>query len=40
MPPKISLEQARHFAESLAKGTPNASKIAWTVFTDKVKEMV
>jgi pyruvate dehydrogenase (quinone) len=40
MPPKISLEQATHFAESLAKGTPNASKIAWTVFTDKVKEMV
>jgi pyruvate dehydrogenase (quinone)/pyruvate oxidase len=40
MPPKISLEQARHFAESLAKGTPNASKIAWTVFSDKVKEMV
>jgi len=40
MPPKISLEQAAHFAEWLAKGTPNASKIAWTVFTDKVKEMV
>jgi pyruvate dehydrogenase (quinone)/pyruvate oxidase len=40
MPPKVTLEQATHFAESLAKGTPEAGKIAWTIFTDKVKEMV
>jgi pyruvate dehydrogenase (quinone) len=40
MPPKISVEQARKFAESLAKGQPNRSKIALTVLADKVRELV
>jgi pyruvate dehydrogenase (quinone)/pyruvate oxidase len=40
MPPKISLEQAKHFASALAKGEPNREQIAWTVLKDKVREMV
>ena len=40
MPPKVTLEQARHFAESLLKGEPNRGKIALTVASDKVREMV
>ena len=40
MPPKIELGQAAHFAESLARGTPNAGKIALTVLSDKVRELV
>jgi pyruvate dehydrogenase (quinone) len=40
MPPKITARQAAHFAEALAKGTPNRGKIALTVASDKVKEMV
>ena len=40
MPAKITLEQAAHFAQSLARGEPNRSKIAWTVLSDKVREIV
>ncbi|HEY0725479.1 MAG TPA: thiamine pyrophosphate-dependent enzyme, partial [Pyrinomonadaceae bacterium] len=40
MPAKITLEQTRHFAEALARGEPNRSKIAWTVLADKVRELV
>jgi pyruvate dehydrogenase (quinone)/pyruvate oxidase len=40
MPAKISLDQATKFAQSLARGEPNRSKIAWTVLSDKVREMV
>jgi pyruvate dehydrogenase (quinone) len=40
MPPKITAEQALHFAESLAKGTPRAGETAWGILTDKVKEMI
>jgi pyruvate dehydrogenase (quinone) len=40
MPPSVTLEQASHFAESLAKGEPNRKKIALTVAKDKVREMV
>jgi pyruvate dehydrogenase (quinone)/pyruvate oxidase len=40
MPAKITLEQATKFAESLARGEPNRSKIAWTVLADKVRELV
>jgi pyruvate dehydrogenase (quinone)/pyruvate oxidase len=40
MPPKIKTQQALHFAEALARGTPNASKIALTAVSDKVREMV
>jgi pyruvate dehydrogenase (quinone) len=40
MPPKITLAQASNFAESLARGEPNRSKIAWTVLSDKVRELI
>jgi pyruvate dehydrogenase (quinone) len=40
MPPKITVEQATHFAESLLKGEPNRKKIALTVAEDRVKELV
>jgi pyruvate dehydrogenase (quinone) len=40
MPPSVTMEQAAHFAESLAKGEPNRKKIALTVLEDKVREMV
>ena len=40
MPPKITLEQATKFGEALAKGTPNRDKIALTVLSDKVRELI
>jgi len=40
LPAKISLEQATMFAESLARGQPNRAKIAWTVLSDKVRELI
>jgi pyruvate dehydrogenase (quinone)/pyruvate oxidase len=40
MPPSVTMEQALHFAESLAKGEPNRKKIALTVVEDKVRELV
>jgi len=40
MPPKITMEQAKKFAESLMKGQPNRKEIALTVFGDKVRELV
>ena len=40
MPPKITAKQALHFAEALAKGTPNRRKIAFTAISDKLREMI
>ena len=40
MPPKVTVEQASKFAESLVKGQPNRQKIALTVLSDKVRELV
>jgi pyruvate dehydrogenase (quinone) len=40
MPPKITFDQATKFAESLARGEPNRAKIAWTVISDKVRELI
>jgi pyruvate dehydrogenase (quinone)/pyruvate oxidase len=40
MPPKATLKQMTHFARSLAKGTPHRRKIALTVASDTVREMV
>ncbi len=40
MPAKVTMEQAAKFAQSLARGEPNRGKIALTVMTDKVREMV
>jgi pyruvate dehydrogenase (quinone)/pyruvate oxidase len=40
MPPKTNFEQAKHLAEALAKGTPNRGKIARTIASDKVRELI
>ncbi len=40
LPPRIEAKQALHFAEALAKGTPNAGSIALTVLSDKVRELI
>jgi pyruvate dehydrogenase (quinone)/pyruvate oxidase len=40
LPPKIELAQAARFAESLLRGTPHAGRIALTVLSDKVREMI
>jgi pyruvate dehydrogenase (quinone)/pyruvate oxidase len=40
MPPKVKVEQALHLAESLARGTPHRGKIALTVASDTVRELV
>lgn len=40
LPGKISADQALKFAESLARGEPNRSKIAMTVLRDRVRELV
>jgi pyruvate dehydrogenase (quinone) len=40
LPAKVTAEQALKFAESLARGEPNRSKIALTALFDKVRELV
>jgi pyruvate dehydrogenase (quinone)/pyruvate oxidase len=40
MPPKVTVDQASRFAQSLAKGQPNRDKIALTVISDKVRELL
>ena len=40
LPPNVTLEQASKFAQSLAKGQPNRDKIALTVLSDRVRELV
>ena len=40
LPGKIKAEQAMRFAESLARGEPNRGKIALTVASDKVRELL
>jgi pyruvate dehydrogenase (quinone)/pyruvate oxidase len=40
MPPKATLKQVSHFAESLARGTPERGRIALTVASDVVREIV
>jgi pyruvate dehydrogenase (quinone)/pyruvate oxidase len=40
LPGKIKAEQAVHFAESLARGEPDAGKIIRTVMKDKIRELV
>jgi pyruvate dehydrogenase (quinone) len=39
-PPKITAEQALHFAEAMARGTKDAHKIIATVMEDKIRELV
>lgn len=40
LPPKITTEQAMHFAESIARGTPDRGKIAKTILAEKTREIV
>lgn len=40
MPPKVEAGQVAKFAQALASGTPNASKIALTVASNTVREVV
>jgi pyruvate dehydrogenase (quinone)/pyruvate oxidase len=40
MPAKVTMEQAAKFAESLARGEPNRSKIVATQISDRVRELV
>jgi pyruvate dehydrogenase (quinone)/pyruvate oxidase len=40
MPPKATLKQMTHLAESLARGTPARGKIALTIASDVVREIV
>jgi pyruvate dehydrogenase (quinone) len=40
MPPKVSVEQAAKLAASLARGTPDAMKIALTIASDRVREII
>jgi len=40
MPPKATLKQMAHLAESLARGTPARGKIALTIASDVVREIV
>jgi pyruvate dehydrogenase (quinone) len=40
MPAKVTLDQATKFAESLTRGQPDRSKIAWTVLSDKIRELI
>ncbi len=40
LPAKIKPEQALHFAEALAKGTPQGPRIAITAFRDKIDQIL
>jgi pyruvate dehydrogenase (quinone)/pyruvate oxidase len=40
MPPKITSKEAEKFAEALVRGEPNRTKIALTVASDEVHELV
>lgn len=40
MPPKVTANQVRKFAQSLAKGQPQRVKIATTIAEDKIREML
>jgi pyruvate dehydrogenase (quinone) len=40
LPPKITAEQALHFAESLARGEPDRGKIMRNALGDRVREMI
>ena len=40
MPPRATVSQIAHLAESLVKGTPAAGSIALTIASDKVRELI
>jgi pyruvate dehydrogenase (quinone) len=40
LPAKVTLEQTKHFAQALLRGEPNRSRIALTVLSDRVRELI
>ena len=40
MPPKATLKQVSHLTESLVRGTPARGKIALTIASDVVREIL
>jgi pyruvate dehydrogenase (quinone) len=40
MPPQATFEQTRNLVEALARGTPDAAKIARNIALDKIRELV
>jgi len=40
MPPKVSADQITKLATSLARGTPDALKIARTIIGDRIREII
>ena len=39
MPPHVTVKQALHFVEALARGEPDRGRIALTLYRDKVAEL-
>jgi pyruvate dehydrogenase (quinone) len=39
LPPKVSFEQARHMVEALARGTPNAARIAKELARETIRQL-
>lgn len=40
LPPKVTVDQATKLAESLVRGEPNREKIALTILSDKLRELI
>jgi len=40
LPPKIKADQALHFAESVARGTPDRGKVVKAILAEKARELV
>jgi pyruvate dehydrogenase (quinone)/pyruvate oxidase len=40
LPPKITPEQAAHFTQALLRGEPNREKLALTVLSETVRQVV
>src|SRR5262249_22308902 len=40
MPAKVTLDQAKKFGEALVRGEPEGGKIALTILSDKVRELI
>lgn len=40
LPPKVTFAQAEKFAEALVRGTPHRGRIALTVLSDRVRELI
>ena len=40
MPPKVTADQTMKLAEALVRGQPDRAKIALTILSDKVRELI